>query len=409
MVINNRRRRNMRHLYYRTYQKVMKPIIKHMPWRTPLVFEGVHSLDRLPGLVSAAGISRLFIVTDKGILEAGLMDLMLEQLEMRGIRCTVYSDTVPNPDIQNVEAALHHYHKQQCEGIVAFGGGSAMDCAKCVGARAARPGKTLSDMRGVFKVRRNMPPFFAVPTTSGTGSEGTLAAVISDRDTQDKYALMDTSLIPHVAIIDPFLTLELPRNVTATTGMDALTHAVEAYIGKSNTRETEAYAKEAVALIFDNLEAAYDNGHDLKAREGMQQAAFKAGLAFTRAYVGNIHAIAHTLGGFYNIPHGLANAVIMPHVLEYYGSAVHKPLSELADIAGVGRRTDTEERKAAAFIEAIRMVNKKMGIPERIEGIKERDIPDMVENAYHEANPLYPVPVIFDKSDFEHIYREIRK
>ncbi|WP_342665369.1 iron-containing alcohol dehydrogenase [Salinicoccus luteus] len=374
-----------------------------------MVFEGVHSLDRLPGLVSAAGIRRLFIVTDKGILETGLMDRTMEQLEMRGIRCTVYSDTASNPDVQNVEAAVLQYHDQQCEGIVAFGGGSAMDCAKCVGARVARPEKTLSDMRGVFKVRKNMPPFFAVPTTSGTGSEGTLAAVISNRDTRDKYALMDTSLIPHVAIIDPFLTLDLPQGVTAMTGMDALTHAVESYIGRSSTRQTEAYAKEAVALIFGNLEAAYDNGHDLQAREGMQQAALKAGLAFTRAYVGNIHAIAHTLGGFYNIPHGLANAVIMPHVLEYYGNAVHKPLSELADIARVGCLTDTEQMKAAAFIGAVRRLNEKMGLPDRIEGIKERDIPDMVENAYHEANPLYPVPVIFDRSDFENIYHEIRK
>ena len=399
----------MRHLYYRAYQKVMRPIIKYMPWRTPLVFEGRHSLDRLPELISAAGIRRLFIVTDKGILETGLMDRTMEQLEMRGIRCTVYSDTASNPDVQNVEAAVLQYHDQQCEGIVAFGGGSAMDCAKCVGARVARPEKTLSDMRGVFKVRKNMPPFFAVPTTSGTGSEGTLAAVISNRDTRDKYALMDTSLIPHVAIIDPFLTLDLPQGVTAMTGMDALTHAVESYIGRSSTRQTEAYAKEAVALIFGNLEAAYDNGRDLKAREGMQQAALKAGLAFTRAYVGNIHAIAHTLGGFYNVPHGLANAVIMPHVLEYYGSAVHKPLSELADIAGVGCLTDTEQMKAAKFIGAVRRMNEKMGVPDRIEGIKERDIPDMVENAYHEANPLYPVPVIFDKSDFENIYHEIRK
>ncbi|KIH71323.1 iron-containing alcohol dehydrogenase [Salinicoccus roseus] len=399
----------MHKLYYRGYQKLMKAAMKNMPWRTPLVVEGVHSLDRLPALVSAADISRLFVVTDKGILEAGLIDVMLEQLEMRGIHCTVYSDTLANPTVQNVEAAVGQYYEAQSEGIVAFGGGSAMDCAKCLGARIARPDKSLSAMRGVFKLRRNMPPFFAVPTTAGTGSEGTLAAVLSDRDTHEKYVLMDTSLIPHVAVLDPYLTLDLPQEVTAMTGMDALTHAVEAYIGRSNTKATASYAKEAVRLVFDNLEASHNNGHDLKARREMQQAAFKAGLAFTRAYVGNIHAIAHTLGGHYNVPHGWANAVIMPHVLGYYGAAVHKPLSELADVAGIGLPTETEAVKAAAFIAAIRKMNEKMGIPEKVEGIKGEDIPGMIEKAYREANPLYPVPVIFDRSDFEHIYNEIRK
>lgn len=193
------------------------------------------------------------------------------------------------------------------------------------------------------------------------------------------------------------------------TGMDALTHAVESYIGRSNTEETASYAKEAVRLIFDNLEASYDNGHNLKARCEMQRAAFKAGLAFTRAYVGNIHAIAHTLGGYYNVPHGWANAVIMPHVLEYYGTAVHKPLSELADAAGITQQSGEEQDKAATFIEAIRRMNEKMDIPEKVEEIEDEDVPGMIENAYREANPLYPVPVIFDRSDFEHIYNGIRK
>lgn len=306
-----------------------------------------------------------------------------------------------------MEEAVKVYVENGCEAIIGFGGGTAIDCAKGVGARIARPKKSLNKMKGVLKVGRKIPLLIAVPTTAGTGSEGTLAAVITDSKTHDKYAINDVNLIPHVAVHDPLLTLGLPPQLTATTGMDALTHAVEAYIGKSNTKETRKYAQEAVRIIFSSLEKAYQDGNNLEARLNMLKASYYAGLAFTRAYVGNVHAIAHTFGGFYNIPHGLANAVILPYVLRYYGKTVYKKLGELADLVGITQESDSDERKALLFIEAIENMNARMQIPKKI-NVPDLDYLDfMIERAYHEANPLYPVPKIFTKEDFRKLYLEI--
>ena len=263
-------------------------------------------------------------------------------------------------------------------------------------------------MRGLLKVRRKTPPLLAVPTTSGTGSEGTMAAVITDSRTHEKYAINDIALIPYFAVLDPVLTLGLPPQITATTGMDALTHAIEAYIGKSNTEETRKWSEESVKLVFENIYEAYEKGHNLEARKNMQMAAYYAGLAFTRAYVGNIHALAHTLGGFYGIAHGLANAVILPYVLEYYGESVYEPLSKLADHAGLSDKEDNREEKAKKLIQRIRQLNRDMKISDKLEGIREEDIPVMVERAYKEANPLYPVPVILGRDDLTRIYSLIR-
>lgn len=254
----------------------------------------------------------VLIVTDKGIVSLGLLNGLLQDLADTGIRYVVYDNTVPNPTIDNIEEALEAYKKEECQGIIAVGGGSSMDCAKGVGARIARFNKTIPKMKGQFKVLKKLPPLFAVPTTAGTGSETTVAAVTTDSRTHEKYAINDLSLIPHYAVLDPVLTVKLPPSITATTGIDALTHAVEAYIGQRNTTQTILQARTAVELIFENLYEAYQNGENLVAREKMQKASFLAGAAFTRAYVCNVYAIAHTLGGFYSVPHGLANSVLLP-------------------------------------------------------------------------------------------------
>jgi alcohol dehydrogenase class IV len=264
-------------------------------------------------------------------------------------------------------------------------------------------------MKGVLKVRKPIPPLFAVPTTSGTGSEATLAAVITDSKTHEKYAINDMALIPHYAVLDPKLTLNLPPHITSTTGMDALTHAIEAYIGRSNTKETKMYSQRALKMIFDNLWEAYSKGDNITARENMQLASYYAGLAFTRAYVGNVHAVAHTLGGFYSIPHGLANAVILPYVLEYYGDAVNEPLAELSELVGISGKNDSAKERAVKFIDEIKKMNERMGIPKKIKGIVESDIPIMAERAFHEANPLYPVPKILDREDFRKLYKLIKE
>ena len=396
-------------LYCRFYQLILRLVAPFLPWRKPELIEGEGSLKMLPAVIKNKEIDRVLIVTDKGITSLGLMDELIEGLGAKGIVYFVYDKTVPNPTIANIEEAFEMYNSCSCKGIIAFGGGSPIDCAKGIAARISRPKKSIPQMKGILKIRKKIPPLFAVPTTAGTGSEATLAAVISNSETKEKYAINDTALIPHVAVLDPLLTIGLPPHITAATGMDALTHAVESYIGQSNTKETIQCSKEAVSLIFENLYEVYVDGSNITARTNMQRASYLAGVAFTRAYVGYVHAIAHTLGGFYNYPHGLANAVILPYVLEYYGKSVYKPLSELADLIGITDSTDDMEQKAKKFIEAIKKLNEDMNIPKQVSGILEKDVPLMVERALKEANPFYPVPKILFKQDIMNLYKMIKE
>ena len=392
-------------LYCRIFQIIMRLAAYALPWRKPELLEGKGSVTELPGRIVKDGVGSVLLVTDKGIMSLGLADGLLEALKAAGVAAAVYDKTVPNPTIDNIEEALVMYKEKGCGGIIALGGGSAMDCAKGVGARVARPRKSITRMKGLLKVTHKLPPLYAIPTTAGTGSEATVAAVVVDAKTQEKYAIMDPALIPRLAVLDPLLTEKLPPFITATTGMDALTHAVEAYIGRANTRETREMAKKTVSLVFENLFNAYSDGSDMTARENMQRAAYFGGVAFTRAYVGNIHAVAHTLGGMYGVAHGLANAVILPHILDDFGECVYKPLAELADVAGIPG--GTTERKAKAFIAAIRELNSNMGIPAVIDGINEDDVPIMAERAFHEANPTYPVPRVFSREDFISVYHRL--
>ncbi|MFC0562259.1 iron-containing alcohol dehydrogenase [Halalkalibacter alkalisediminis] len=395
--------------YCRLYQQAFRVTSLFLPWREPEVIKGEGSLGTLPELIRSKKIQSVLIVTDKGIVTLGLLDLLLKGLEANRIAYVIYDQTVPNPTIDNIEEALELFHLNECQGIIAFGGGSPMDCAKGVGARVARPKKTIAQMKGELKVRKEIPLLIAVPTTSGTGSEATVAAVISNRKTKEKFVIVDPVLIPHIAVLDPLLTVNLPKHITATTGMDALTHAIEAYIGRSNTKETRQYCREAIKLIFENLYTAYSDGTNIHARTNMQQASYLAGVAFTRAYVGNIHAIAHTLGGYYSVPHGLANAVIMPFVLKYYGKSVHLSLAELADLVGISESHETAEEKANKFIHAIEKLNEDMEIPTKVSGILEHDIPVLAERALKEANPLYPVPMILTREEMVHLYHVIKE
>ncbi|MBR4767111.1 MAG: iron-containing alcohol dehydrogenase, partial [Clostridia bacterium] len=317
----------------------------------------------------------------------------------------VYSGVCPNPTSDNVEEGFALYRENNCKALIAMGGGSPMDCAKAAGARVVKPNQSVQKMKGVLKVRKKLMPFFAVPTTAGTGSETTIAAVVSDPDTHEKYAINDLCLRPGYAILDPELTVGLPPHITSTTGMDALTHAVEAYIGRSNTKETAARAVQAVKLIFENLYNAYEDGKNIEARENMLLASHYAGIAFTRAYVGYVHAIGHNLGGMYGVPHGLAMSVILPYVLDYYGEAAYDRLADLADAVGIGGADNAE--KAKKFIAAVRELNAKMNIPSSIDKIKEEDIPLIAERALAEGNPLYPVPKIMDKADCEALIKSL--
>ncbi|MEG2719792.1 MAG: iron-containing alcohol dehydrogenase [Oscillospiraceae bacterium] len=392
--------------YYRAFQKTLKICMMFLDWSEPQLLKGPGAIRKLPSLIKEKGIKKVLIVTDKGLMGINLLDSLFEELEKLQIEYVIYDGVQPNPSIENIEEARELFVSKGCEGMIAFGGGSPMDCAKAAAARVVRPNKTIPQMRGQMKILRKLPPFFAVPTTAGTGSETTLAAVVSDTKTHEKYAINDPSLRPKYAVLDPELTIGLPPHITSTTGMDALTHAVEAYIGKSNTKSTRSYAQMATAKIFGNLERAYSDGKDVEARGQMLLASYYAGMAFTRAYVGYVHAIAHNLGGIYSIPHGLANAVILPVVLEAYGDAIYNQLAELASCTYLTGRTG--EEKALKFIAEIKAMNERMNIPKGFAQIKEDDIPIIVERAMKEAHPLYPTPVIFDKEQLTQIVRSLK-
>lgn len=390
--------------YCRIYQAGFRMAIPILPYREP---EIINSCAEIGKVLTKEKATSVLIVTDKGIVNNGLTLPVEEILKATEIPYAVYDDTLPNPTVINVEEALKVYHKNGCNAIIAIGGGSAMDCAKAVGARVKYPKRTVNQLGGKLKAWKKLPTFIAIPTTAGTGSETTLASMITDSENHRKYAIMSFPLIPHYAVLDASLTYSLPPHLTASTGIDALTHAVEAYIGLSTTKETRRLALEAVKLIFENVKDAYDDGHNHSARENMLHAAYKAGIAFSKSYVGYIHAVAHSLGGRYGTPHGLANAVIMPYVLEAYGKNAYKKLHELGIAAGICTKNEDSEIAAKKFIDAIKELNKSMGIPEKIKGIQKQDIPDLAKHAAKEANPLYPVPKLLTRSELEKFYYQI--
>ncbi len=395
-------------LFYRTYQTVYKGAMSFLNWDEPYLLKGEGAVKKLPSLIKSKGLDNVLVVTDQGLMSLGLLNGMLEEMDKNSVKYTIYDGVQPNPTIDNIEQARRLYLKNGCKAIVAFGGGSPMDCAKAAGARVTNPNKSVVKMRGQLKITHKLPPLFAVPTTAGTGSEVTLAAVVSNPETHEKNAINDPKLRPLYAVLDPELTIGLPPHITSTTGMDALTHAVEAYIGRSNVESTEKYAEDAVELIFENLEEAYENGKNLEARENMLVASYWAGMAFTRAYVGYVHAIAHNLGGIYGTPHGLANAVILPYVLEFFGESAYERLAKLANVAGITNDDMSIEDKAKLFIKRIKDMNEKMNIPKHFEFIEDKDIPTIVERALKEANPLYPVPKIMDAKDCREVILKIR-
>ena len=391
-------------IYCRTFQTVFRIAIPLLPYRKPKRLGGA---DDVLALLKKKQINSVMLITDESIRSYGITSELEHKLAKGRIKLTVYDKTVANPTTKNVEDARLLYLSNNCKALIGFGGGSSIDCAKAVGARIARPDKPLSKMEGILKVHKKLPLLIAIPTTAGTGSETTLASVITDADTRHKYPINDFPLIPKYAVLDPEVTRNLPPSLTATTGMDALTHAVEAYIGRSTTAGTRKDSIKAVQLIFKYIYAAYTDGNDMTARKNMLYAAYLAGSAFTKSYVGYVHAVAHSLGGKYNTPHGLANAVLLPYVLEAYGSSIWHKLHTLAVSAGLASENDTMEEGAKKFIDAIKALQVKLGIGNKIKGIVKEDIKELAKTAEKEGNPLYPVPVLMTAAELEQFYYDV--
>ena len=357
--------------------------------------------------MQANKLNRLLLVTDKQIHALGLHIELADQLAKQAITTELYSDVEPNNPIHSIEQALSHYQQTQCQGVICLGGGSVMDCGKLVAARIARSDKTTVQLKGLFKIRRQLPPIYAIPTTAGTGSETTVAAVAFDPVAKQKFAITDLCLCPRAAVLLPKLTYGLPPQITAHTGMDALTHAIEAYLGIIGTDFTRQKSLEACGLIFANLLPAYQQGRHHQYREKMLLASFYAGEAFTRASVGYVHAIAHSLGGYYGTAHGLANGIILPKVLRWYGHSVEDKLATLAEHCQIGVNKTSSAAKARAFIEVIEALNQQMAIPPGLNDLKAEDIPTLARKALKEAHPEYPVPKFMCLNSCEQLLKSL--
>lgn len=397
---------------YNAYCKALQCGIKaadyFLGYRMPEYIFGRGFVDRLPQMLKDKDAGKVLFVTDPGLIKLGLAGRVEDSLKKGGIDYVMFSDVEPNPTSDNVEAGYRVFRENGCKSIVALGGGSPMDCSKGICAKSVHPKKSISRLQGILRVHKRIPAIFAIPTMSGTGSETTVAAVITDSKTRRKASINDPCLIPRYAVLDPELTAGIPPFLTGATGMDALCHAVEAYTNHMyNTKLENLFCINAVRLIYDNLYKAYKDGADMIARENMQIAAFYAGRAFTRGCVGYVHAVGHTLGGLYGVHHGKAMAILLPHVMRAYGPAVHKRLAELAGACGMQGRDDAE--KAEKFISWIEDMNRKMDIPEKLDMIKDGDVDQIIRWAMKEANPLYPTPVLWRYDDLKTFIDSVRE
>ena len=382
-------------------------LIRFIPIPQPTLLVGPGSSGRLGQAVTGFGHRRVLIVTDAVIAKLGLLKNLTDALTAGGTPYVVFDEITPDAPIPLIERGIDFYREHGCDAIVAFGGGSSMDASKAIAVSISNPGKSLRALAGYFKGLRTPVPIYAVPTTAGTGSEVTVAAVISDPERQSKLVIVDPRMVPKMAALDPSLMTGLPPHITAATGIDALTHAVESFVGHWATPYTDGLALSAVGLIFENLRTACRDGKNLEAREKMLLASTYAGMAFTRANVGYVHAIAHQFGGRYHTAHGLANAIMLPHVLKFSAPDILPRLAQLAVRAKVGSEEEDEAELAEKFIAAVEQLNRDIGIPPVLDALQEADIPALAKAACHEAETGYPVPRYLTQAGCEALIRQV--
>jgi alcohol dehydrogenase len=357
----------------------------------PKLIEGEGAIGQIAEVLQGIGGTKPLIVTDGMLVKLGVAKHLTDALDTASVEYVMFDDVTPDPTLPLIAQGVAKYKQQGCNSIIALGGGSSMDCAKGIGASVAK-NTDISKLIGTLRIRTALPPFIAIPTTAGTGSEATLVAVVTDPVKKQKFSIIDPNLVPRVAIIDPLMTQGLPAKITAETGIDALTHAVESYIGLHATEQTKAYGYDAVKRIFEYLPRAYADGNDLQARRQMAIASFNAGVAFTRASIGYVHAIAHQMGGYYHIPHGLANAVILPHILDFSLENALCRYAELAIAAGLATSEDTQIEAAHKFVAGVKTLNSQLNIQSTFPELKASDIPELAKRAVKEAYADYPVP-----------------
>ena len=386
--------------------KGFKKVNKILTWPKPTLFTGVGSSLELCSAIGQMGTRKVLIVTDAGLVKIGLLDDIQKKLTESGVETVVYDGVEPDPTYDQIEEGLSLLQQNDCEAILAVGGGSPIDAAKVIAARATND-KPIAKLAGLFKVKNKCMPLYAIPTTAGTGSEVTVAAVVSDPVTHEKTPVMDPKVVPLMAALDASLMTGLPPGITAGTGMDALTHAIEAYISVNASEETDRYALAATKMVMANLPVVYANGQDIEARQNMALASCFAGLAFTEASLGYVHAIAHNLGAYYHTPHGLANAIVLPHILEFSKDSATDRMADLAVASGLQAGDESADELAEKFIDHIRSMMKDLKIPEKLDALKEEDIPAIAKAALKEAHYNYPVPEYMEQAQCEEILRKL--
>lgn len=389
------------YLLSRLLVAVNRVVLPFLNFPKPFSFIGADSSLTLCRTIARSGIKRVMVITDSPLFKLGIVDPMIDALKEAGIVVDVYSEVEPDPGYELVMAGVTRLRQFDAQAVLAVGGGSSIDCAKAIvlcHANECHPAK-LTGLWLYALPRKKGLPLYAVPTTAGTGSEVTIAAVVSDKAARTKAAIMDTKIVPGMVALDPKLTLGLPPFITGPTGMDALTHAVEAYISTMGQPETDEMARTATAMIVRNLPSVYADGQDIQAREAMLVASCMAGMAFTRAGVGYVHAIAHQLGALYHLPHGLANAIVMPLVLDFSKEACSHRLADLARVAGIGQPAMSDLQLADAFIAHIRQMNAEMQIPCTVKKIRREDFGAIVSRAFAEAHGTYGVPRYLSKAN----------
>lgn len=390
-------------MFWRARGTLLQWAMKLLPQAKPLLLLGADSSLHLCRIISQQGLGKVLIVTDQSLVQLGLIEAICAELQNKGVEIVIFDGVQPDPTDSIVFAGSARAVQTSCDAVLAVGGGSSIDAAKMISVCAISNNKPMQKQRPIMRAGL---PLFAVPTTAGTGSEVTVGAVISHDESHVKRGFGGPGLVPQVAALDPVLMKGLPPNMTAATGLDALTHAIEAYIGRWESPESDNHAKLAARLIFENLERAYQQGQDLEAREAMSLAAAYAGFAINRTFVGYVHAIAHQLGSRYGIPHGLANAVLLPHILEFSKRAAASRMAELTSFVGLGSEEQAESELAQKLIDAVVELNRTLDIPQQLEQIRAEDIPDLARAALEEGAG-YPVPIYMNRMDCELILKKI--
>jgi len=389
--------------YARTFQFFLRIASKIVRFPIPMTKE---RLEDIPTLLNSNGLKCPILIVSNTVSKGKRYESVIKMLEANQIKYFPYIGIASDPSFKTIEVLAGFYKAHECDSIIAIGGGSVIDAAKAMGVLVSNKYKNLSRFKGVLKVKKKLPYFIAVPTTAGTGSEASIASVVTNEETKDKFAISDGKLVPNVAILDDSLLKGLPSELVATTGMDAFTHAIESYMNHAGNKKSKEYAKKSLYLIKNHLYEFYSDRENDIARHNMLYASFYAAISFTRSYVGYVHALAHAIGGVYHKPHGYLIAILLPYVLEAYGKKAYKALAKAAIEMGIGSNTASREENALSLISWIRELNQKMGIPNSLDNlINEKDYLPLAEHASIEANPWYPVPKELDKNELAFVLR----